>query len=117
MSKTPIDRYDEIKREIIQISEIYTLIKQNRANIENGMKQVKELNSVVRYEQRHMLLLYMRLSDLIKELNSMNAAQEITISLLYKNAVNSLKSNLLENCGAEYQIEISTDIKLNQCLF
>ena len=106
MSKIPRERYDEIKREIIQISESYTLIKQNM-NKEQPTK----------YEQRHILLLQMRLNDLIKELNSMKAALEITISLQYKNIVNSLKRSLVENCGGEYQEEIYKDIKLNQYLF
>lgn len=113
MSKIPQERYDEIKREIIQISESYTLIKQNRTNIKDGIK----LNSLVGHEQRHMVLLFMRLNDLIKELNSMDAAQEITIPLLYKRVVNGLKNNLIANCGAEYELEISTDIKLNPYLY
>lgn len=104
--KTAEERYDEIKREIIQISESYTLIMQNM-NKEQPTK----------YEQRHILLLQMKLNDLIEELNSMKAAQEITISLLYKNIVNSLKRSLVGNCAGEYQEEIYRDIKLNQYLF
>lgn len=47
MSKIAQERFDEIKREIIQISESYTLIKQNM-NKEYPTK----------YEERHFVLLH-----------------------------------------------------------
>jgi len=106
MSKTAQERYDEIRREIIQISESYTLIKQNM-NKEYPTK----------YEERHFVLLHLELIDLIKELNSLNATGEVPIRLLYKEVVNSLKRNLEENCGASYKEQLDRDIKLNPYLY
>ena len=106
MSKIPQERYDEIKREIIQISESYTLIKQNM-NKEHPTK----------YEERHFVLLHLELIDLIKELNSLNATGEVPIQLLYKDVVNSLKRNLEENCGASYKEQLDRNIKLNPYLY
>lgn len=106
MSKTAQERYDEIKREIIQISESYTLIKQNM-NKEHPTK----------YEERHFVLLHLELIDLIKELNSLNATGEVPIRLLYKEVVNSLKRNLEENCGASYKEQLDRNIKLNPYLY
>ena len=106
MSKTVQERYDEIKREIIQISESYTLIKQNM-NKEYSTK----------YEERHFVLLHLELIDLIKELNSLNATGEVPIKLLYKEIVNSLKRNLEDNCSASYKEQLDRDIKLNPYLY
>ena len=106
MSKTAQERYDEIKKEIIQISESYTLIKQNM-NKEHPTK----------YEERHFVLLHLELIDLIKELNSLNATGEVSIRLLYKEVVNSLKRNLENSCGASYKEQLDRDIKLNPYLY
>ena len=57
MSKTPQERYDEIQKEIIQISESYVRIKQNRINLKT-MKQIvenKELNAIIGSEQRRVV--------------------------------------------------------------
>ena len=94
MSKTPQERYDEIKKEIIKISESYTLVKQ-------GMKNKEHTN----YEKRHFTLLHIRLIELIKELNSMTAKQEIELPMIYKTMVNRLRRNLYENADCEYKKE------------
>ena len=98
MSKTPQERFEEIKKEIIQISESYTLIRQN-------MNKEQPAG----YEQRHIQFLQMRLNDLVKELNEMNSKQEIVIPLLYKDAVNKLRRALLDNCPKEF-VEVANDI-------
>ncbi len=95
MIKAPQERFEEIKKEIIQISESYTLIKQ-------GMKNKEHTN----YEKRHFTLLHIRLIELIKELNSMMAKQEIDIPMIYKTFVNSLKRSLYENVDNEYKKEV-----------
>ena len=94
MIKTPEERFDEIKKEIIQISESYTLVKQ-------GMKNKEHVN----YEKRHFTLLHIRLIELIKELNSMTAKQEINMPIIYKTLVNALKRSLFENADNEYKKE------------
>ena len=94
MEKTPQERYNEIKKEIIQISESYTLVKQ-------GMKNKEHTN----YEKRHFTLLHIRLIELIKELNSMTAKQEINIPMFYKTFVNALKRSIFENADSEYKKE------------
>jgi len=94
MSKTPQERYEEIKKEIIQISESYTIVK-------HGMKNKEHAN----YEKRHFTLLHIRLIELIKELNSMTAKQEINMSMIYKTMVNGLRRNLFENADKEYKKE------------
>ena len=106
MNKTPEERYDEIKKEIIQISESYTMIKQNMN---------KEQPTT--YEQRHMQFLQIRLNELVKELNIMNAKEEIQIPLLYKDAVNKLRRALLDNCPKEF-VQVANDVKyLNEYLY
>lgn len=94
MSKTPEERYEEIKKEIIQISESYTLVKQ-------GMRNKEHAN----YEKRHFTLLHIRLIELIKELNTMTAKQEINMPMIYKTLVNALKRSLFENADNEYKNE------------
>ena len=94
MNKTPEERFEEIKKEIVQISESYTLVKQ-------GMKNKEHTN----YEKRHFTLLHIRLIELIKELNSMTAKQEINMPMFYKTLVNSLKRSLFENADNEYKKE------------
>ena len=106
MIKTPQERYDEIKREIIEISESYVLIKQNM-----------EKDHPTKYEQRHFLLLQMELSGLIEELNLLNVSGEINISLLYKDVVNNLKRVLEDSCSAEHREKIIRDVKLIQYLY
>ena len=94
MSKTPEERFEEIKKEIVQLSESYTLVKQ-------GMKNKEHTT----YEKRHFTLLHIRLIELIKELNSMTAKQEINMPMFYKKMVNCLKRNLYENADNEYKKE------------
>lgn len=106
MSKTAQERYDEIKREIIKISESYVLIRQNM-----------EKDHSTKYEQRHFLLLQMELSSLIQELNILNVKGEIHISLLYKDVVNNLKRVLEDNCSAEHREKIRKDVDLIQYLY
>lgn len=106
MNKTPEERYNEIKKEIIQISESYTLVRQNMN---------KEQTTA--FEQRHMQFLQIRLNELVKELNVMNAKGEIQIPLLYKDAVNKLRRALLDNCPKEY-VQVANDVEyLNEYLY
>ena len=64
MSKTPIEgyreRYNEIRREILQISESYVLI--------TGDKLIADLNVC---ETEHMGMLYYELRELVKELKTL----------------------------------------------
>ena len=106
MSKTAQERYNELKKEIIKISESYVLIRQNM-----------EKDHSTKYEQRHFLLLQMELSALIEELNLLNVSGEIHISLLYKEVVNNLKRVLEDNCSAEHREKIRRDAKLIQYLY
>ena len=94
MIKTPEERFEEIKKEIVQISESYTLVKQGMKNKEHTA-----------YEKRHFTLLHIRLIELIKELNSMTAKQEINMPIFYKALINALKRNLFENADSEYKKE------------
>ena len=127
MSKTPIEvhreRYNEIRKEILQISESYTLVRQNRQNnfflekiLENQTGEKSSRTEEPRYEQRHMQLLHNRLNDLIKELNVMSAKGEIQIPILWKDAVNQLRRSLLDNCPKEF-VKVANDIEhLNEYL-
>ena len=124
MSKTAQERFDEIQKEIIQISESYTLIRQNRNTalflekmLENQTDEKSSRTESPKYEQRHMQLLQNRLNELVKELNGMNAKGEIQIPLLYKDAVNKLRRALLDNCPKEY-IQVAKDVEdLNEYLY
>ena len=106
MRNTAQERYNEIKKEIIKISESYVLIRQNM-----------EKDHSTKYEQRHFLLLQMELSGLIEELNLLNVSGEIKISLLYKDVVNNLKRVLEDSCSAEHREKIRRDAKLIQYLY
>jgi len=115
--KTAEERFVVIKQEIIQISESYTLIMQNRNNgfflekiLENQTGEESSRTDNPRYEQRHMQLLQTRLNDLVKELNVMAAKGEIKIPLLYKDAVNQLRRSLLDNCSKEYR-KVANDVE------
>ena len=124
MSKTPEERFAEIKREIIEISESYTLIRQNRNTayflekiVENQTGEKSSRTESPKYEQRHMQLLQNRLNELVKELNGMSAKGEIQIPLLYKDAVNKLRRALLDNCPKEY-VQVANDVEdLNEYLY
>ena len=98
MDKAPEERFDQIKREIIQISESYVLVRQNM-----------DKEDPTAYEKRHFQFLQMRLNDLTKELNQMSAKGEISIPLLYKDAVNKLRRSLLESCPKEFK-QVAKDI-------
>ena len=121
--KTPEERFAEIKKEILEISESYTLLRQNRQNnfflekiLENQTGEKSSRREEPRYEQRHVQLLHNRLNDLIKELNKMSAKGEIQIPLLYKDVVNKLRRGLLENCPKEF-IKVANVIEgLNEYL-
>ena len=123
MNKTAQERYDEIKREIIQISESYTLVRQNRQNnfflekiLENQTREKSSRTEEPRYEQRHMQFLHNRLNDLIHELNDMTKNGEIQIPLLWKDAVNQLRRSLLDNCPKNF-FKLANDIEsLNEYL-
>ena len=123
MSKTTDERFEEIKREIIRMSESYTLIMQNRNTafffdkmLENQTGEKSSRTENPKYEQRHMQFLQNRLNELVKELNSMSARGEIQIPLLYKDAVNKLRRALLDNCPKEF-IKVANDVDyLNEYL-
>ena len=105
MDKTPQERFVEIKKEIIDISESYTIVRQNMNK-----------EAPVGYEQRHILFLQMRLNELVAELNRMTAKQEIEIPLLYKDTVNKLRRAILDNCPKEF-VQVANDVEhLNEYL-
>ena len=87
MSKTPQERYDEIKREIIQISESYTRI--NNMDISIG-------------KMKHINFLHYRLRELIQELKTMKSS-DVEISLVYKKMVNQLMLDLGNCKSADYR--------------
>ncbi len=105
MSKTPQERYDEIKNDIIKISESYTLIRQN-------MKKDQPTG----LEQRHIAFLHMRLVDLVQELNSMTVKLEIEIPLIYKTLVNNLRRSMFDNSDRNYKRDIAITKSSNDCL-
>ena len=117
MNKTAQERYDEIRREIIQISESYTLVRQNRQNnfflekiLENQTREKSSRTEEPRYEQRHMQFLHNRLNDLIHELNDMTKNGEIQIPLLWKDAVNQLRRSILNNCPKNF-FKVANDVE------
>lgn len=95
MNKTAQERYDEIKMEIIKISESYIHIAQN----------VKDEPKT--YETRYFALLHMRLVELIKELNKMSASFQIEIPLMYKTFVNKLRRVLFDYSDQKYKGDIT----------
>ena len=97
MSKTPQERYDEIRKEIIQISESYVLITRN--------KLTSDLNTD---EIRHMGMLYFELRKLVKELKTM-FLHDIEISLIYRQMVNELMYHIKIRTDAEFMKEIRKD--------
>ena len=101
MSKTPIEgyreRYNEIRREILQISESYVLI--------TGDKLIADLNA---YETEHMEILYFELRDLIRELKTM-FLHDIEIPMIYRKIVNELMYNIKCCTSAEFMNEIRKD--------
>ena len=115
--KIPEERFVEIKKEILEISESYTLVRQNRNHafflekiLENQTGEKSSRKEEPRYEQRHMQLLHNRLNDLIKELNVMSAKGEIQIPLLWKDAVNQLRRSLLDNCSKNF-FKVANDVE------
>ena len=105
MDKTAQERYEEIKREIIQISESYTLVRQNSKNEE-----------LTKYEQRHITLLHIRMVELFKELNKMSTSFKIEIPLIYKATVNNLKRVLYDNAEQKYKRDIAFTKEMNDFL-
>lgn len=108
------ERFAEIKREIIKISESYTIIRQNRQT-NRTLEQIQDEDfdndkGSPLYEQRHIQLLQMRLNDLVIELNSMTTTGEIQIPLLYKDVVNKLRRSLLDNCPKEF-VKVANDVE------
>ena len=101
MSKTPIERYreryDEIKREIIQISESYTLMKKG--------KFIADLNAD---ETSHMGMLYYELRELVKELKTL-FLHGVEIPMIYRKMVNNLMYNIKLCTDAEIMEEIRKD--------
>ena len=106
MNITPEERFAEIKKEIIKISESFVLVKQNM----NDEKPTL-------YEQRHIQLLQSRLNDLVTELNDMSAKLQIVIPLLYKDTVNKLRRSLLDNCSKEFVKLVNEVEDLNVYLY
>lgn len=102
MEKTPQERYEEIKKEIWQISESYT-------NITNG-KFYFELKSA---EKEHCAFLHFRLNELIKELNELIGGG-IKINLVYRKIVNDLNSKLKMCSNKEYVNDFSNDENLTE---
>jgi len=107
MSQTPIeryrDRYDEIRKEILQISESYVLITRD--------KLIADLSA---YETEHMGMLYYELRELVKELKTM-FLHDIEIPMIYRKMVNNLMYNIKLCTDAEVMEEIRKD-KLGEIL-
>ena len=101
MSKTPIEgyreRYNEIRREILQISESYVLI--------TGDKLIADLNA---YETEHMGMLYYELRELVKELKTL-FLHGVEIPMIYRKMVNNLMYNIKLCTDAEIKEEIRKD--------
>ena len=97
MEKTPTEIYNEIKREIIQISESYAKVK--------NIKAFNELPL-----ERHCALLHERLKELITELKYLEDAGEIKISLVYKKMINKLVEDVYRSSNEGYKENVSMDI-------
>ena len=95
MNETAQERFDEIKREIIKISESYTIVMQNAKD------------GFARYETRYFTLLHMRLVELVVELNKMSASFQIQIPLIYKTMVNELRRSLFDVSDQKYKSNIA----------
>ena len=94
MSKTQQERYDEIQKEIWQISESYTIATRN--------KFISELTS---YEMRHFEFLHYRLRELVSEMKTFSN-EEVEISLIYKKLVNKLMNDISYCVSQEYANEL-----------
>ena len=94
MSKTQQERYDEIKKEIWQISESYTIITKN--------KLTSELNSC---EMRHLEFLHYRLRELVGEMKTFSH-EEVEIPLIYKKLLNKLINDISYRVSQEYANEL-----------
>lgn len=94
MSKTAQQRYDEIQKEIWQISESYTLTRRN--------KLLSDLNI---YEMRHLEFLHYRLRELVSEMKTFSC-EEVEISLIYKKLVNKLMNDISYCVSQEYANEL-----------
>ena len=99
MSKTPEERFDEIQKEIIEISESYTLTTRN--------KLISDLNS---YEMRHLEFLHYRLRELVSEMKTFSC-EEVEISLIYKKLVNKLMNDISYCVSQEYANELRAETK------
>ena len=91
--KTSQERYDEIQKEIWQISDSYTNIIKD--------KKCLDLNDK---EKRHIEFLHFRVNGLIKELNTMNL-EDIKIPLVYRSMVNKLRRDMFCLLGSDYKKE------------
>ena len=107
MSKTPIEgykeRYNEIRKEILQISESYVLITRD--------KLIADLSA---YETEHMGMLYYELGELVKDLKTL-FLHGIEIPMIYRKMVNNLMYNIKLCTDAEIMEQIRKD-KLGEIL-
>ena len=92
--KTQQERFDEIKKEIWQISESYIVITKN--------KFISDLTS---YEMRHFEFLHYRLRELVSEMKTFSK-EEVEISLIYKKLVNKLMNDISYCVSQEYANEL-----------
>ncbi len=81
MSKTPQERYDEIQKEIWQISESFMIATKN-----------KLISDLTGFDMRHLEFLHYRLGSLIVEMKTLS--HEVKIPLIYKKLVNKLMYDL-----------------------
>jgi len=95
--KTAQERYDEIRREILQISESYVLITRD--------KLIADLSA---YETEHMGMLYYELRELVKELKTL-FLHGVEIPMIYRKMVNNLMYNIKLCTDAEIMEEIRKD--------
>ena len=94
MNKSPIDRYNEIKKEIWQISESYSLLLRD--------KLISELND---REMTHAGFLHFRMRELVTELKQLSDAG-VGIPLIYKKLVNKLIRDLSYCVSQDYGNEL-----------
>ena len=90
-------RYEEIQKEILEISECFIAIKkQGLSPFANGS------------ESTHLKLLFCRLSNLIKELNNISA-HGIEVPLVYKKMVNDLFKDMKKCIPYESREELKEE--------
>lgn len=98
-------RLDEIKREIIKISESFLITKQNKRD--NG--------AMTPYEVQHIQFLHFRLKELEKALEEMSI-HDIHVPMIYKNMVNTLKSSMYVYLSRDYLTELKEYEKTNNVI-